>query len=445
MLQCADSKLVILPMQEAPWLYNLVSLLGLIAICALAWLSGRERRQVRLRPVVWGLGLQLVLGGLIFALPAGSNFLLWLSQAVVKLLGFARAGIDFLFGPLAIGPGQTGSLGFIFALQALPTVVFFMALTGLLYQAGILQRVVGLLGRLFVRTLGTSGAESLGAASNIFLGVESAGMVRPYLAQMTRSELFTLLTAAMATVASSTLGIYVLTLREVFPNIAGHLISASVISAPAAVVISKLMEPETGQPLTAGQAVDPDLGRYGGYLEAIIQGSQDGVKLVVGIAALLLSFLALVALGEAVVGWACGLVGLEGWGLMRILGLFCWPLAILMGVPPADAAPVGALLGQRLLVTEIPTYGHLAQMLQTGQLIYSRSALVASYALCGFTHMGAVAIFVGGFGALAPGRLGDLSRLGLKALWSATLATVMTGCVAGIFAHGGASLLGLGR
>ncbi|MFH1060496.1 MAG: nucleoside transporter C-terminal domain-containing protein [Pseudomonadota bacterium] len=432
-------------MQEAPWFYNLVSLLGLLAICVLAWLCGRDRRHTRLRPVAWGLALQLGLGALVFALPAGGSFLLGLSAGVVKLLGFARAGIEFLFGPLAIGPGQPGSLGFIFALQALPTVVFFMALTALLYQAGILQRVVGLFGRVFVRTLGTSGAESLGAASNIFVGVESAGMIRPYLATMTRSELFTLLTAAMATVASSTLGVYVLTLQSVFPNIAGHLISASVISAPAAVVISKLMEPETGEPLTAGRVVDPDLGRHAGFLEAVIQGSQDGVKLVVNIAGLLLSFLALVALGEAVVGWVCGLIGLESWGLMRILGWLAWPLAILMGVPPADAAQVGALLGQRLLVTEIPTYGHLAQMLKAGELTFARSALVASYALCGFTHVGAVAIFVGGFGALAPTRLGELSRLGLKALWSATLATVMTGCVAGLFAHGGAGLLGLGN
>ncbi|MCA1989217.1 MAG: hypothetical protein LDL07_08740, partial [Desulfarculus sp.] len=297
--------------------------------------------------------------------------------------------------------------------------------------------------RLFVRTLGVSGAESLGVASNIFVGVESAGMVRPYLADMTRSEFFTLLTAAMATVASSTLGVYVLTLEKVFPNIAGHLISASLISAPSAIVISKLMLPETGEPLTAGRMVDLEAGRYGGYLEAVIQGSQDGVKLVVGIGALLLSFLALVSLVDGVLGWLCGLVGLTGWGLSVILGWLAWPLAIVMGVPPADAPQVAALMGQRLLVTEIPAYGHLAQMLDQGQLTYARSALVASYVLCGFTHVGAVAIFVGGFGALAPGRLGELSRLGLKALWSATLATVMTGCVAGIFARGGAGLLGL--
>lgn len=430
-------------MQEAGWTYNLISLLGLAVVCLLAWVSGGCRRGFRPASLAWGLGLQLLMGGLIFALPAGGRVLLGLNDAVVKLLGHARAGIEFCFGPLALGPGQTGSLGFIFAIQALPTVIFFMSLTALLYHAGILQRVVRLFGRLFVRTLGVSGAEGLGVASNIFVGVESAGMVRPYLADMTRSEFFTLLTAAMATVASSTLGVYVLTLEKTFPNIAGHLISASLISAPAAIVISKLMLPETGEPLTAGQVVDLEAGRYGGYLEAVIQGSMDGVKLVVGIGALLLSFLGLVSLVDSLLGWVCGLVGLEGWGLSTILGGLAWPLAIAMGVPPADASQVAALMGQRLLVTEIPAYGHLAQMLSQGQLTYARSALVASYVLCGFTHVGSVAIFVGGFGALAPGRLGELSRLGLKALWSATLATVLTGCVAGIFAHGGAGLLGL--
>lgn len=430
-------------MRDAGWTYNLVSLLGLGAVCLLAWASGGFRRGVRPTSLAWGLGLQLLLGGLVFTLPAGGRVLLGLNAAVVRLLGHARAGIEFCFGPLAAGPGQPGSLGFIFAVQALPTVVFFMALTALLYHAGVLQRVVRLFSRLFVRTLGVSGAEALGAASNIFVGVESAGMVRPYLSDMTRSEFFTLLTAAMATVASSTLGIYVLTLEKMFPNIAGHLISASLISAPAAIVVSKLMLPETGAPLTAGQVVDLAAGRYDGWLEAVIQGSQDGVKLVVGIGALLLSFLALVSLVDGALGWLWGLAGLEGGGLGVILGWLAWPLAVIMGVPPADAPQVATLMGQRLLVTEIPAYGHLAQMLSQGQLTYARSALVASYVLCGFTHVGAVAIFVGGFGALAPGRLGELSRLGLKALWSATLTTVMTGCVAGLFAHGGAGLLGL--
>jgi CNT family concentrative nucleoside transporter len=320
-----------------------------------------------------------------------------------------------------------------------------MAITALLYQAGILQRVVGLFARLFSRVLGTSGAESLGAASTIFVGVESAGMIRPYLENMTRSELFCLLTALMATVAGSTMGLYVGILGHQFPRIAGHLMSASVLSAPAAIVVAKLMEPETGEPLTLGRRVDPALGRYGGYMEAVVQGSNEGVKLVVGVAALLLSFLGLVAVINGGVEWLGGLAGLEGLSLQKILGYVAWPLAVAMGVPPVDAMKVGQLLGERLLVTEIPAYMHLSAFIKEHALVYARSPLVASYALCGFTHVGSVAIFVGGLGALAPGRLGELSRLGLKALFAATLATAMTGCVAGLFAHGGAALLGLGR
>jgi CNT family concentrative nucleoside transporter len=431
-------------MQSAPWWYSLVSAGGVVALCGLAWLGGRRRGRARLAGAAWGLGLMLAVGGLVFAAPGGARALMWLNRAVVALLDHAGAGIRFLFGPLAAGPGQEGSLGFILAIQALPTVVFFMALTALLYQAGILQRVVKALSRVLVRTLGASGAESLGVASTIFVGVESAGMVRPFLSRFTRSELFCLLTAAMSTVASSTLGIYVTTLQDAFPAIAGHLVSASLISAPAAVVVAKLMEPETQRPDTAGQAVDPGAGRYGGYMEALSQGANDGLRLLAGIVALLLAFLGLVSVADGLVGWLAGLAGLEGVGLSTFMGWLAWPLAVAMGVPPADAQAVGQLLGQRVLVTEIPAYAHLAGLLESGGLVYARSALVASYALCGFAHVGSVAIFVGGFGALAPERLGELSRLGLKALWAATLATLLTGCVAGIFAAGGGGLLGLG-
>ncbi len=432
-------------MQDAPLYYNFISLGGLFCLLALARLCGLRRGPTAWRTLAWGVGLQLGIGALVFALPAGRGGLWAVNAAATKLLEFSRAGIHFLFGPLGLGPGQEGSLGFILAVQALPTVVFFMALTALLYQAGILQKIVRGFSHVFVRSLGTSGAESLGVASLIFVGVESAGMVRPFLPKFTRSEFFCLLTAAMSTVASSVLGVYVITLQGDFPNIAGHLVSASVISAPAAIVVAKLMEPETGEPLTAGQVVDPALGKYGGYMEAISQGSMDGVKLLVGIVALLLSFLGLVALANGLVGWLGGLVGLQGLSIQGMLGWLGYPLALAMGVPPVDAGAVGSLLGQRVLLTEIPTYVELGKLLAGNGLVYGRSAVVASYALCGFAHVASMAIFVGGFGALAPGRMGEWSRLGLKALWAATLATVMTGCVAGLFASGGATLLGLGQ
>ena len=241
------------------------------------------------------------------------------------------------------------------------------------------------------------------------------------------------------------LGVYVMTLRPLFPNIAGHLVSASIISAPAAIVVAKLMEPETGQPLTMGRTVDPAIGRHNGLMEAITKGSMDGVKLVVGVVALLISFLSLVSLADGIIGWLGGFIGMAQLSLKVILGYAAWPLALSMGVPPVDAAEVARLLGERALVTEIPAYVDLAGVLSQGKLAFARSALVTSYALCGFAHVGSVAIFVGGFGALVPGRLGELSRLGIKALWAATLVTVMTGCVAGIFASGGDTLLGLSR
>lgn len=424
-------------MHEAPWYYCLVSAAGMLFILGLARLSGLGRGRARWRPVAWGVAIQLAMAALFFLAPPGRQALIIVNSLVVALLGHAQAGIQFLFGPLGIGPGQEGSLGFILAVQALPTVIFFMALTAILYQAGIMQRLVSLFARLFVRVLGTSGAESLGVASNIFVGVESAGMVRPFLAKMTHSELFCLLTAAMSTVASSTMGIYVSTLQDIFPNIAGHLVSASLISAPAAIVVAKLMVPETGEPETLGRPVSPETGRYGSLMEAVTQGSLDGVRLVVGIGALLLSFLGLVSLLNGMLGGALGWVGLPGISMETVLGWLAWPLALAMGVPPVDAGKVAELLGQRALVTEIPAYVALAKLMQTGGLEYARSGILAAYALCGFTHVGSVAIFVGGFGALAPGRMGELARLGFLALWAATLATVMTGCAAGIFAGAG--------
>ena len=435
-------------MHDAPWQYNLISLGGIAVLLIVARLCGLKRGQVKWAPVAWGLGLMAGVACLVFLLPAGRQALLWLNGVVVTLLGYSRAGILFLFGPLGIGPGQTGpngepSLGFILAIQYLPTIIFFMAVSAVLYQAGILQRVVTLFARVFARLLGTSGAESLGAASTIFVGIETAGMIRPYLKDFTRSEFFCLLTALMATVASSTLGVYVGVLSGVFPNIAGHLMSASLLSAPAAIVVAKLMEPETGEPLTFGRRVDPDMGRQQGYMEAVMTGSMEGLKLVAGVTALLMSFLGLAAVAEGLVSWAAGLVGFPEITFTGLLGYAAWPLSLAMGVPPADAGQVATLLGQRVLVTEIPSYVQLAEMLKHGQFTYWRSPLVASYALCGFTHVGSVAIFTGGLAALVPERMSDLSRLGLKALWAATLATALTGCVAGVFAMGGAGLLGI--
>ena len=437
-------------MQSAPLVYNFISLLGIGIICGLAWLSaGKVRARPKAKLLIWGLAMQLVMAALIFALPTGRAFLLTVNTLVASLLNSAQAGIRFLFGPLGIMPGQTGaggqkSLGFILALHSLPTMVFFMSLTALAYQAGIMQRVVRFFARVFSRALGTSGAESLGAASSIFVGVETAGSIRPYLENLTRSEFFLLLVAGMSTVASTVLGAYATILHAEFPNIAGHLVSASLISAPAAIVVAKLMEPESETPATLGVEIDLEAGKKDGYMEAAISGSMEGMKLLVGVAALLLSFVSLAALVDALLGWLGGLAGWPQLSLKGILAYPAWPLALAMGVPPADAWTVAKLLGERIILTEFVAYVDMAGIIKSGGFVYARSAVVASYALCGFAHIASLAIFVGGYGALVPSRMGFISKLGPKALWAATLTTLLTGCIAGLFATGGKTLLGIG-
>ena len=246
--------------------------------------------------------MQLALGAFVFHSEAGRELLWGLNQGVVSLLGYSMEGVRFLFGPLAVEPGRPQSPGFILAIQYLPTIIFFMAFMALLYHVGVMPFVVRLFSKAFVRLLGTSGAESVGTASTIFVGVESAGAVRPFLDGMTRSELLTLLTACMATVASSTMAIYVGALRGAFPQIAGHLVSASVLSAPAAVVISKIILPETEVPETLGTVPKTLVEGKPGLLEAIIAGAMDGVKQVAGISALLVAFLGLVALIDGILG-----------------------------------------------------------------------------------------------------------------------------------------------
>jgi CNT family concentrative nucleoside transporter len=391
----------------------------------------------------------LVLGALVFLVPATRTALVWLNDLVVAVLGSSNEGAEFLFGPLAVGPGQTTgdgepSVGFVLAAQVLPAVIFFAALMAVLYHLRLIQPVVRLFGRLFHRTLGLSGAESLSGSANIFFGVESATTIRPYLERMTRSELLTVLTCCMSTVASTTLAIYVLFLGGVFPQIAGHLISASVLSIPAAAMVSKLMLPETGTPETLGRVPDiEENGRYGNTMSALTGGAWDGLKLAAGIAALLIAVLGVVALIDL------GLTRLslpfaESLGgpvdLGRLLGWIFTPVAWLLGIELGDLASAGRLLGERSIVTEIPSYRGLAQLARDGS-VSARTTLILSYALCGFAHVGSVGIFVGGIAALAPARRDDLAGLGLRALIGATLATLMTGALAGVFYHGQAGIL----
>jgi CNT family concentrative nucleoside transporter len=384
------------------------------------------------------MGIQLALGLLIFRLPGATQAFVWFNDAVVALLDASKSGTVFLLGPLAAAPGEPGSVGFILLFQALPIAIFFSALTAALYHLGVLQLFVRLCARLFHRTMNISGAESLCSAANIFVGVESALVVRPYLERMTRSELLTVLGSGMATVASTTLGIYVAFLQNAFPQIAGHLLSASVLSIPAVVVMTKLLLPETSVPETLHTIPPEDeAGRPRNLMGAIIGGAMDGVRLAAGISALLIAMLGLTALVDKLLVWPSRWLGLgEALSLVRMLSWIFYPLAALLGIARADLSEAARLLGERVILTEVVSYQDMSQMIAGGQLSDPRTVVILSYALCGFAHIASVAIFVGGTAALVPTRRDDLASLGFRALLAATLATLMTGCVAGIFSGG---------
>ena len=373
------------------------------------------------------------------------------NDLVVTLLGASRVGAKFLLGPLVLNPGETTSagepsVGFILAAQVLPAVIFFAALMAVFYHLGLIQPVIRMFGRLFRKTLQLSGAEALAGSSNIFVGIESATTVRPYLTGMTRSELLTLLTCGMSTVASTTLALYVFFLKDAFPQIAGHLISASILSIPAAALVSKLILPETDRPETLG-ALPPIAAsqRHGNVMAALSAGSWDGLRLAAGIATLLIAILGVVGILDLALGKLT--TPLEVWlgqplTLDRVLGWLFTPLVWLLGLDGTDLPEAARLLGQRILLTEVVAYQQLGEM-ASAQSVSPRTLLVLSYALCGFSHVASMGIFVGGIAALVPSRRNDLTALAFRALAGSTLATLMTGALAGCFYHGRQGILGL--
>ena len=429
--------------------YRLVAFAGFFLICVLAWVSGR-RRPVKWNTIIGSGALAWMFAGLIFLFPGSKWILTWINSVVVAILAAAQHGSVFLFGPLAVGPGQslpdgTPSVGFILAMQALPAVVFFAAIVAGLYYLNVMPWIVRIFARLFYRTMGLSGAEALAGSANIFVGIESSLTVQPYLLVMTRSELLTLLTCMMATVASTVMAIYVTALIDVFPQIAGHLISASVISIPCAVLVSKLSFPEEDKPSTLGglpseisglassqHATDQDCKPPSNLIVALIEGGGQGVKMVVGIATMLIVFLGL----EAIIDLALAhmpLINGAPLSVTRILSWLAWPFAILLGLRP-DEWQIGAeLLGARLIETEVAAYFSLSAIQSmTPPPLSMRSFTALTYALCGFVHIASMGIFVGGMAALVPSRAKELSILGIRALWTAFLATLLTGSLAGV-------------
>lgn len=431
------------------WPYRLLAFVGFFTIASVAWVTGR-RSRLNWKTLGGSAALAWGLGVISFWFP-GSRWV-WgvVNDMVVAMLTASQKGTLFLLGPLALGPGQTlpdgtVSVGFILAAQALPAVVFFAALMAGLYHVGVMQAIVRLFARLFYRTMGLSGAEALSGAANIFVGIEASVIVRPYLAAMTHSELLMVLTCMMATVASTVMGIYVSALQHVVPQIAGHLISASVISIPCAVLISKLSFPEDEQPVTLGgvpsETIDQQPSRASGetaapppsnLIVALIDGAGQGMTMAVGIAALLIVFLGL----EALVDLALGQFPAFGGGplsVTRVLAWLTWPFTILLGLRPEEWQIGADLLASRFIETEVAAYFKLAAVQSASPPPFSARSLTAlTYALCGFVHVASMGIFVGGITALVPRRAKDVSLLGLRALWTSFLSTLLTGCIAGV-------------
>ncbi len=433
-------------------IYNLVSFAGMFVLIGFAWILSSDKRNMNFRVIGWGIGLQILIALFIFNVPAGEKLFLIVNDVVVKILDSASAGIKFVFGPLALAPGQINeagekSIGFILAFQAFPTIIFFSALIAILYYLGVMPLIIRGFAYVFTKLMKISGAESLVAASNIFVGIESTLTVKPYLARMTGSEMCTILTVGMATIASSVLALYVLSLQSVFPTIAGHLVSASLLSAPAALVMSKIILPEKESPETLGINIQPFYEKEKSLFEAIINGANAGVKMIVGIVALLIAVLGLVALVDMLLS-ALGtrvnlLFGLEGqWSLKVLFGYIFYPFTLILGIPLSDAGLISKIIGERLIVTEVVAYKDLAIALEENLLQHERSAVIATYALCGFAHLASMAIFVGGVCALAPERTRNIGGIALRALLAATLACLLTACVAGTFFTKGSILLG---
>ncbi|MBT3254700.1 MAG: NupC/NupG family nucleoside CNT transporter [Candidatus Marinimicrobia bacterium] len=401
---------------------RLIGFLGIAAILGIAFLMSNNRKAINYRVVYWGLGLQLAFAIFILATPIGKPVFMFLDRAINKLLSFSDAGAEFLFGALAISPGQENSLGFFFAFQILPTIIFFSAFMAILYHFGIMQLVVKYIAKGMQRTMGTSGSETLSASGNIFVGqTEAPLLIRPFIKTMTKSEYMAVMTGGFATMAGGVLAIYAKWLTDI-PNIAGHLMAASVMSAPAALVLAKIIYPEVEDSPTAGDNMVEMEKPQGNVMESIANGTSDGMRLAANVGAMLIAIVALVAAAN----FALGMVGLS---IQQILGWVFSPLAFLMGVPWSDVTLVGQLMGEKIVLTELIAYSHLQDVM--GQ-IDEKSMIISSYALCGFANFSSIGIQIGGIGALAPERRGDLSKVAFKAMIGGALASWLTATVAGI-------------
>jgi len=400
-------------------MYRLVSLIGLVFMMLVAFAVSENRKKIPFRVVIAGLFLQFFFALLILKTGPGRSAFHAIEIYAAKLLAFSQAGSEFVFGNLA-SPDSTLRPGFIFAFQVLPTIIFFSSLMAVLYHLGIMQKVIKGMAFVMQKTMKISGAESMAVAANTFVGQTEAPLViEPYVSNMTMSELMTLMTGGMATIAGSVLVAYVgLGLN------AGHLVAASIMSAPAAVLIAKIIYPETGKPLTLDEHKAEIKVTTTNLIDAAAEGATVGLKLALNVAAMLIAFIALIHMFDA-------FLGIFHTDLKRVLGTLFYPFAVVMGVPLKDCVSFGYLLGTKISVNEFVAYTELAKMTSAG-VLSQRSTILATYALCGFANFSSIAIQVGGIGAIAPNRKKDLAKLGLKAMIGGALASWMTACVAGL-------------
>jgi CNT family concentrative nucleoside transporter len=399
-----------------------ISLLGFGLLLLFSYACSSDRRHIAWRTVVWGVGLQALLGVVLLRTPLGDLFFRAMNAVVAALTTYTDVGVRFVFGALV-------DTGFSFVVNVLPIIIVMGSLFAVLYHLGLLQRLVEALSSLLARTMGTSGAESLAAGANLFVGMtESALIVRPYLEGMTRSELFSLMTVGMSTVAGSVMLAYVGMLGASY---AGHLATASLLSLPAGLLVAKMMEPERETPETGARGhAQVEQGAVN-LVDAAAQGAVAGMRLAAYVGAMLLAFVALIALVNDGLAQVGALVGVADLTLQRVLGVLLAPVAFLLGVPWQDASQVGALLGLKTVLNEFLAYQELGELIRSGSLS-PRSARIASYACCGFANFGSLAILLGGIGGLAPGRRADVARFGLKSILSGTVATFMTAALAGV-------------
>lgn len=419
-------------------------LFGLAVLIGITWLFSNNKRAVDWKLVATGITLQIAFAALVILVPGGRDVFDALGHGFVKVLSFVNEGSKFIFGSLM----DVQNYGFIFAFQVLPTIIFFSALMGVMYHLNVMQAIVRMMAWAITKVMRVSGAETTSVCASVFIGQTEAPLtVRPYIAKMTQSELLTMMIGGMAHIAGGVLAAYVGMLGGGDPTqqafYAKHLLAASIMAAPATLVVAKLLIPETGTPLTRGTVKMEVEKTSSNIIDAAAAGAGDGLKLALNIGAMLLAFIALIALLNAPLTWLGEVTGLAAQigkptNLSTIFGYLLAPIAWVIGTPWADATTVGSLIGQKVVINEFVAYTELSQIVNgqvAGVTLSNEGRLIATYALCGFANFSSIAIQIGGIGGLAPERRHDLAKFGLRAVLGGTIATFMTATIAGVLTH----------